>query len=179
MNSLASTATFQPRRAAASEVTGLKLARRTSRPTRWRAGSGKRPCNRVVMAELVSVIQSTRAVQDPFHDGVGQGLGVGVVVDGYLVDVGQLLAQLVLEDGSSAIGAGEQDPAALRTPAEDLGERLGAVGVWHQIRAEVECGQGLRRRRTDRRELQMCPGPAGHGLVARAAEGRTARRWPT
>ena len=59
VNSVASTATFQPSRTAVAEVTGLRLASRTSRPIRRRAGSGSKPCRRSVIAELVNVIQST------------------------------------------------------------------------------------------------------------------------
>ena len=43
---------------------------------------------------------------DPFQHIFGQRFGVGIVIDGNLVDIGQLL-KLFPEDGSSAIGAGQ------------------------------------------------------------------------
>src|SRR5437588_4906832 len=55
----ASTATGQPSLAAVADVTGLRLARRISRPIRGRAASGRRAWRRSVIAELVRVIQST------------------------------------------------------------------------------------------------------------------------
>ena len=118
------------------------------------------------------------AVQDPLHDRVGQGLGIGVVVDGYLVDIGQLL-QLLLQEGSSSIGAGEQDPAAPGMLAEDLGERLGAIGVRAPDPLGDGTGQGPRPSPDRSPRVSDVPGPAGRGLVVRAAAGRTALHWPT
>ena len=52
-----------------------------------------------------------RAIQDSLDDRVGQRFRVGVVVDGDLVDIGQLF-EFILEERSSSIGAGQQDFAA-------------------------------------------------------------------
>ena len=109
MYSAASTATVQPTDRAASVVTGLKLASRISRPMRPRASGGNSSCSRAVMAGLVSVIQSIVPAMIRSTTDSGNARGVGIVVDGNLVDFGQLF-ELVLEDCPSAIGASKQDP---------------------------------------------------------------------
>src|SRR4051812_25470233 len=58
VKTLASAATLHPRRLAVSEVTGLRLARRISRPTRSRPAWLSSEWSRSVIAELVKVTQS-------------------------------------------------------------------------------------------------------------------------
>ena len=93
-------------------VTGLMLASRIEpEAIRPRADSGSRACSRSVIAELVRVIQSTVPPFEPVDHLRRQGLGVGVAVDGDLLDLGDP-RQLVLQQGPAAIGAGQQDPTA-------------------------------------------------------------------
>ncbi len=61
-----------------------------------------------MIAELVSVIQSTEPSTIRVEDGGGEALGIGVAVDGDLLDVGNA-PEFVLEQRPAAIGAGEQD----------------------------------------------------------------------
>ena len=121
-----------------------------------------------MIAELVRVIQSTEPVGDPVDDGGRERLGVGVAVDGDLLDVGDA-PELVLEDGPAAVGAGEQDAAAGDAAGQGLGQRLGAERVGDEVGPEAEPRQGLGRRRADRGEL------AG-GPSARRSRPRASRR---
>ena len=78
---------------AVAEVTGLRDSPvRTSRPIFRRAVSGRSSCSRSVIAELVSVTQSTVPSKYSLHDRRRvENPNVGVVINRDLVDIGQLL----------------------------------------------------------------------------------------
>ncbi len=98
------------------------------------------------------------AVHDPLDNCVGQGLGIGVVIDRHLVDNGRL-PQYLLEERTASIGSREQDFAASGSLPEGLGERFRAIGVGYEVSLQVKLRQCVRRRRTNGGELQMseCP----------------------
>ena len=122
-----------------------------------------------MIAELVSVIQSTVPSRIRSTIDVGQRLGVGVVVDGDLVDIGQLL-ELVLEERSAAIGAGQQDLAARGHAARGPRPAPRSDRIRARDRRAGDSRRGPPPSSDRSPRASDGPGPAGRGLALRAAE---------
>ena len=119
-----------------------------------------------------------RAVQDPLDDRVGQRLGVGVVVDGDLVDIGQLF-EFVLEERTSSIGAGQQDFAARWRRGPRLPRAPPSDNCPGRDRREGDSRRGPPRSPDRSPRVSGGPGHAGRDLAHPAAARKTERRWPT
>ncbi len=137
----ASAAMFQPTDRAASVVTGLKLARRIPFTM---------PVAQVLRQESVQPSRDggacqgdpvNRALPDPLQGRLAESIGVRVVINGDLVDIGQLF-KLILEHGASAIGAGEQNSSSRHMRPQCGRQSLGTKRFGNQISAANESWPG-------------------------------------
>ena len=76
------------------------------------------------------------------------------MVDGHLGDIGHVL-ELVLQESSTAVSAGQEDLAPFGFADECLSQGLRSVGFRDKVRAEMEFGQDFRGGRSDRRDSEV------------------------
>ena len=175
VNAVASAATSQPSRRAASLVTGLRLASRIVRPTRARAVSPSIACNRAAIAELVSVIQSTEA--PPRRDGPPSG--GNDAASAFRLERRSARRERPAParlSGSPAPGRRGPGGFVFRTPpGPALGRGFGAEGRGDEVGPEPVARERLGRGRAARGDLDPAEGRGGLGRL----RWRRSRKWAT